>query len=182
MSRSCSGTAAQRETTCLASLAAVLRNRNAADADQARDVLDPLLADIEIEGQPVANPCPSPLASLGVSEFDQGKAEGRNEEPGSSAHEQRPPALCPQFADIRLEAHRREGDRQKEGGRLDEVDLVDMRDQIEAVEQHHRDEPQHEPRRRHGLGRRPPPTITVRALRAPCAEVAERQDHWRQQH
>src|SRR6516165_10500703 len=81
-----------------------------------------------------------------VGEFDQNKAECRNEEPGSSADEQRPPALRPQFAEISLEAHRRHGDRQKKGGRLNEVGFFDLRDQIEAVEQHHYDEPQYEPR------------------------------------
>jgi len=95
-------------------------------------------------------------------DFDEDKAQCRNEEPGSSADEQRPPALRPQFADIRLEAHRREGDRQEESGRLNDVHFFRMWDQIEAVEQHHRDEPQHEPRHRHTLG----------PLQAICAEIA----------
>jgi hypothetical protein len=72
----------------------------------------------------VTSPPLSAQGYSGADEFDQGEAECRDEKPGPCGDEHWLPAFCPQFAKIRLEAHRGEGDREKKRGRLNEVGLA----------------------------------------------------------
>lgn len=72
----------------------------------------------------VTSPPLSAQGYSGADEFDQGEVECRDEKPGPCGDEHWLPAFCPQFAKIRLEAHRGEGNREEKRGRLNEVGLT----------------------------------------------------------